>query len=197
MLPFDSRTKAKIELAPIKARDRAWQKPFRWTQDAATIWPPLHREVTDVIRATVIFQSSYMMACFSAYMIDQWSVVRLDNYFEGVSTDGTLQTVPRIVINCAFDIGGRQCIAEVQLQLRILFFQAKLNHLYYQVVRATTPDQVVGKIEWPTGDERHEVEAEIRSEMKSLEDSRLRKITEKIKNRATPLRRFARLEAQG
>ena len=94
MLPFDSRTKAKIELAPIKARDRAWQKPFRWSENAATKWPPLHREVTDIIRASAVFEDPYMMACFSAYMIEQWSVVKLANRFASASTDDNGQEVP-------------------------------------------------------------------------------------------------------
>ena len=90
------------------------------------------------------------MACFLAYMKQEWEVIRVRNYF--ADTEALASTIPRIHCNVAIYVQGKRCIVEVQLHFRVVQLHAKLNHTYYEIARATHPDEVVGKLEWPTDD---------------------------------------------
>ena len=91
------------------------------------MWPPLAAEVTDIVRATVLFDCPYELACFSAYLVNTWDVVKVKNYFRQAAASGVaaVQIVPRIHSTCAVYLGDTRCIVEVQLHLRTTYVNAK------------------------------------------------------------------------
>ena len=130
---------------PLKSKSRAWAKIVGWNEKAATIWPPLFAEVTDIIRATIVCSDSYELACFCAFMADTWQVVKIKNFFREV---WDRETVPRVHLNIALWSGGRRFIVEVQLHLAATYYLGKINHFFYEIVRATSPDDVIGTPQW-------------------------------------------------
>ena len=128
---------------PLKAKSRAWAKIVGWNENAAKIWPPLFAEVTDIVRATIVCSDSYELACFCAFLADTWQVVKIKNFFREAET-----TVPRVHLNIALWSGGRRFIVEVQLHLAATYYLGKINHFFYEIVRATSPDDVIGTPQW-------------------------------------------------
>ena len=151
-LAFRENDNPVIVPAPVKALRRVWEKITSWNENVAIIWPPLAAEVTDIVRATICFDDPYEMSCFFAYMKQELDVVKSINWF-AKEEQSSFPVVPRIHCNVALPVDGRRCVFEVQLHLKAIYVYARLNHIFYEVIRATYSNEVVGAIHWPTSKE--------------------------------------------
>ena len=82
--------------------------------------------------------------------------MKIKNFFREAET-----TVPRVLLNIAMWSGGRRFIVEVQLHLAATYFLGQINHFFYEIVRETSPDDVIGTPKWGD-DHRRSVEKALR-----------------------------------
>ena len=122
-----------------RAENTLFSCSFSSFRESRRAWPPVAAQLTDLLRASVLFDDAYQLVAFLAFMQRRFRVVRVKNRFEHVdpSDPGAFRNV-----HTNLRLGSGGLVVEVQLHLRAFFHASRALHVLYEVARAAEPAEV-------------------------------------------------------
>jgi len=134
-------------VAPVKSKDRAQAKVMTDYQEDQAAGKkselPLARYVCDFLRATIFASDPYVLAVAFWQLQKEFEFVRVKNKFGEEGLRPELRT--NILVNLWVKHGDCALIGEVQFLLQDYLTAKSLQHLYYDVARAASPEELWGK----------------------------------------------------